>query len=89
VRYRATCGLARRWRKLSRSAFICLSRSLDLGLSDHNGAFVPYFAGDEFVTMDRLWRGEESVLQGKQASPRSVVSTLYVLIRRTPCALEK
>ncbi|KAG1761216.1 GMC oxidoreductase-domain-containing protein [Suillus occidentalis] len=30
---------------------------------DHNGAFVPYFAGDEFVTMDRLWRGEESVVQ--------------------------
>ncbi|KAG2357738.1 GMC oxidoreductase-domain-containing protein [Suillus spraguei] len=30
---------------------------------DHNGAFVPYFAGDEFVTMDKLWRGEENVVQ--------------------------
>ncbi|KAG1725806.1 GMC oxidoreductase-domain-containing protein [Suillus paluster] len=33
------------------------------GLSDHNGAFVPYFAADEVVTMDPLWRGEESVVQ--------------------------
>lgn len=30
---------------------------------DHNGAFVPYFVGDEFVTMDKLWRGEENVVQ--------------------------
>ena len=38
---------------------------LGLGVSDHNGAFVPYFAADEAVTMDSLWRGEESVVQGK------------------------
>ncbi|KAG2344723.1 alcohol oxidase [Suillus weaverae] len=41
------------------------------GLSDHNGAFVPYFAGDEFVTMDRLWRGEENVVQENLAQWKS------------------
>ncbi|KAG2130378.1 GMC oxidoreductase-domain-containing protein [Suillus clintonianus] len=30
---------------------------------DHNVAFSPYFAADESVTMDKLWRGEESILQ--------------------------
>lgn len=76
MRYRATCTLARRWRKLSRSAFIYLSHNLYSRLSDHIGAFVPYFVGDEFVTMDRLWRGEESVVQGKQVCSRHVLSTL-------------
>ncbi|KAG2130385.1 GMC oxidoreductase-domain-containing protein [Suillus clintonianus] len=30
---------------------------------DHNGAFLPYFAADEAVTMDPLWRGKESAIQ--------------------------
>ncbi|KAG0708307.1 GMC oxidoreductase-domain-containing protein [Suillus ampliporus] len=30
---------------------------------DHNGGFLPYLVADEVVTMDRLWRGEESVVQ--------------------------
>ncbi|KAG2144022.1 GMC oxidoreductase-domain-containing protein [Suillus cothurnatus] len=30
---------------------------------DHNVVFVPYFAADEAITMDTLWRGKESVLQ--------------------------
>ncbi|KAG1799376.1 GMC oxidoreductase-domain-containing protein [Suillus plorans] len=38
---------------------------------DHIGAFVPYFVGDEFVTMDRLWRGEESVIQEHLAQWKS------------------
>jgi alcohol oxidase len=33
--------------------------------SDHNLTFVPYFAADGVVTMDALWRGEESVVQGE------------------------
>jgi hypothetical protein len=42
-----------------------LSRDVHLGLRDHNVVFVPYFAADEAITMDTLWRGKESVLQGK------------------------
>ncbi|KAG0696772.1 GMC oxidoreductase-domain-containing protein [Suillus ampliporus] len=38
---------------------------------DHNGAFVPYFAGDGVVTMDSLWRGEESVVQESIAQWKS------------------
>jgi alcohol oxidase len=30
---------------------------------DHNVVFVPYFAADEAITMDPLWRGKESVVQ--------------------------
>jgi alcohol oxidase len=30
---------------------------------DHNGIFVPYFAANETITMDPLWRGKESVVQ--------------------------
>jgi alcohol oxidase len=30
---------------------------------DHNIVVVPYFVADEVITMDRLWRGEENVLQ--------------------------
>ncbi|OJA19391.1 hypothetical protein AZE42_12615, partial [Rhizopogon vesiculosus] len=30
---------------------------------DHNGGFVPYIAADEVVTMDPLWRREESIIQ--------------------------
>jgi alcohol oxidase len=30
---------------------------------DHNGIFVPYFAANETITMDPLWRGNESVVQ--------------------------
>ncbi|KAG0694895.1 GMC oxidoreductase-domain-containing protein [Suillus ampliporus] len=41
------------------------------GLSDHNGAFVPYFAADEAVTMDPLWRGEEIVVQENLAEWKS------------------
>ncbi|KAG2035609.1 alcohol oxidase-like protein [Suillus americanus] len=33
------------------------------GLRDHNGVFVPYYAADEAITMDSLWRGNESVVQ--------------------------
>jgi alcohol oxidase len=33
-------------------------------LSDHNLTLVPYFAADGAVTMDPLWRGEESTIQG-------------------------
>ena len=40
-------------------------RDLGLGLSDHIGCYPPYFVADEADTMDPLWRGEESVLQGK------------------------
>ncbi|KAG1750334.1 GMC oxidoreductase-domain-containing protein [Suillus paluster] len=38
---------------------------------DHNGAFVPYFAADGAVTMDPLWRGEESVVQENLAQWKS------------------
>ncbi|KAG1730381.1 GMC oxidoreductase-domain-containing protein [Suillus paluster] len=38
---------------------------------DHNGAIVPYFAGDGVVTMDSLWRGEESVVQESVARWKS------------------
>ncbi|KAG1746079.1 GMC oxidoreductase-domain-containing protein [Suillus lakei] len=31
--------------------------------NDHNAAFVPYYVADGAVTMDALWRGEESVVQ--------------------------
>ncbi|KAG2153872.1 GMC oxidoreductase-domain-containing protein [Suillus clintonianus] len=31
--------------------------------NDHNAAFVPYYVADENVTMDALWRQEESALQ--------------------------
>jgi hypothetical protein len=41
-----------------------LSHDLGLGLRDHNGVFVPYFAADGAITMDPLWRGEECVVQG-------------------------
>ncbi|KAG1740629.1 hypothetical protein EDB19DRAFT_1828436 [Suillus lakei] len=30
---------------------------------DHNGLFVPYFAADGAITMDLLWRGNESDVQ--------------------------
>ncbi|KAG1720680.1 GMC oxidoreductase-domain-containing protein [Suillus paluster] len=33
---------------------------------DHNAAFVPYYAADGVVTMDALWRGEESAVRGKR-----------------------
>jgi hypothetical protein len=45
--------------------FNYLSRDVNLGLRDHNIVVVPYFVADEVITMDRLWRGEENVLQGK------------------------
>ncbi|KAG0702250.1 GMC oxidoreductase-domain-containing protein [Suillus ampliporus] len=34
---------------------------------DHNVVLVPYLAADEAVTMDPLWRGDESVLKGALA----------------------
>jgi hypothetical protein len=33
-------------------------------LSDHNLTFIPYFAADGTVTMDPLWRGEKSTIEG-------------------------
>ncbi|KAG2032664.1 hypothetical protein BDR03DRAFT_935896 [Suillus americanus] len=41
------------------------------GLSDHNGHFVPYFAAEGAVTLDPLWRGEESVVQESLAQWKS------------------
>ncbi|KAG1730544.1 GMC oxidoreductase-domain-containing protein [Suillus paluster] len=34
---------------------------------DHNAVLVPYFVADGAVTMDSLWRGEESVVKGALA----------------------
>ncbi|KAG2137938.1 GMC oxidoreductase-domain-containing protein [Suillus clintonianus] len=34
---------------------------------DHNGGFAPFFASDEAVTLDSLWRGEKSVMQDSLA----------------------
>ncbi|KAG2095430.1 GMC oxidoreductase-domain-containing protein [Suillus discolor] len=38
---------------------------------DHIGCFVPYFAADGAVTLDPLWRGEESVVQESLAHWKS------------------
>ncbi|KAG0700761.1 GMC oxidoreductase-domain-containing protein [Suillus ampliporus] len=34
---------------------------------DHNSAFATYFSADDIVTMDPLWSGDGSVVQGKHA----------------------
>ncbi|KAG1859674.1 GMC oxidoreductase-domain-containing protein [Suillus subluteus] len=41
------------------------------GLRDHNFVVVPYFAADGAITMDPLWRGEESVVQERLAQWKS------------------
>ena len=38
---------------------------LGLGLLDHIGTIIPYFTTDEVTSMDPLWRGEQSAVQGK------------------------
>jgi len=65
VRYQASDEFTWRWRTLSRCAFIHLSHDLDFDLSDHNYVTAPYYAADEAVTMDLLFRGDENVVQGK------------------------
>ncbi|OAX32678.1 hypothetical protein K503DRAFT_842476, partial [Rhizopogon vinicolor AM-OR11-026] len=46
------------------------------GLSDHNAAGYPYFIADGVVTMDSLWRGDESVIQESLAQWESNGGTL-------------
>jgi hypothetical protein len=38
---------------------------LSYGVLDHDVVLVPYLAADEVVTMDPLWRGEESATKGE------------------------
>ncbi|OJA13971.1 hypothetical protein AZE42_03601 [Rhizopogon vesiculosus] len=53
-----------------------LERSGGYNLSDHNGIFLPYFAADGAVTMDSLWRGDESVVQESLAQWKNNGGTL-------------
>jgi hypothetical protein len=45
-----------------------------LRVLDHNVVLVPYLAADEAVTMDPLWRGEESATRGEHSLTMSPAS---------------
>jgi hypothetical protein len=89
VRYRASGELAWGWRKLSRSVFVHSFHDHRLELSDHNAAGHPYFVADGVVTMDSLWRGDESVVQGKHVLTMfSAPANHQNVDRRKSCAME-